>query len=102
MSLANPFQFLIDFYFFEDKYYCTEDILTCTSYISGQTYRVQKTDNDGFRVDLKSHHNGKAIWEMQMAVANIQSTLGVVDDCEERWRKQQKKKAKDNKTCEAG
>ena len=37
-----------------------------------------------------------------MAVADIQSTLGVVDDCEERWRKQQKKKAKDNKTCEAG
>ena len=101
MSLANPFQFLVDYYFFEDQYYSVGNLFMCTSHITGQKYRIQKTDTDGFRVDLKVQQHEKTVWEMQMIVANIQSTLGVVDDCEEKWRKRQKKKQKENRISEA-
>ena len=101
MSLANPFQFLVDYYFFEDQYYSVGNLFICTSQISGQKYRIQKTDTGGFRVDLKVQHNDTAVWERQMIVADIQSTLGVVDDCEEKWRKRQKKKQKENRINDA-
>ncbi len=97
MSLANPFQFLIDYYFFNDRYYCTENHFICTSCITGQRFRIQKTEDSGYTVDLKVIRNGKTRWETQMAVANIQSSLGVVADFEDEWLKKQKKKQKDTR-----
>ena len=97
MSLANPFQFLIKYYFFDDRYYCTEDCIICTSCITGQVFRIQKTNDNGYSVDLKVIRNGKNRWETQMAVANVQSSLGVVADLEDEWLKRQKKNQKDTR-----
>ncbi len=97
MSLTNPFQFLIDYYFFDDRYYCTKDSFICTSCITGQIFRIQKTDDNGYTVDLKVIRNGKIRWETQMAVANIQSSLGVVADLEDEWLKHRKKNQKDTR-----
>ena len=94
MSLANPFQFLIDNYFMEDPYYYTDTLFTCTSFITRQEFRIWKIDNGGFRVGLKVHHHEKPVWATLMTVANIQSVLGIVDDCEEKWMKQQKNQKK--------
>lgn len=101
MSLANPFQFLIDYYFFEDRYYCAENFIICTSHITGQQYRIRNAGNGGFGVDLNVRSNKKTAWETQMTVADIQSVLGVVDDCEEIWRKRHKKKQKNQLINEA-
>ncbi len=98
MSASNPFQFLIDYYFFEEHYYCTDTLFICTSCLSGQKYRVRKLEPNGFKVDLRVLHQGNAIWKTQEIVAGITSVLGIVTDCEDEWVEMDKKKQKKKKT----
>ena len=94
MSASNPFQHLIDYYFFEEHYYCTDNLFICTSCLSGQKYRVRKLEPNGYKVDLSILHQDHAIWETQGIVAGISSVLGIVTDCEDAWITQDKKRQK--------
>ncbi len=98
MSASKSFQFLIDFYFFEEHYYCTDNLFICTSCLSGQIYRVQKLGSHGFKVELRVVHQDCVIWKTLKIVAGISSVLGIVTDCEDEWVEMDKKKQKKKKT----